>query len=73
MFSEARKGEAKFLVIDSLNAAAQIMHCWLIKYSGEERREAESWVLKYQSCYKIQSEIVEGGLTMNQLIILQGP
>lgn len=43
-----------------------------MKYSGKERREAEGWFLKYQSCYKIQSEIVEGGLTMNQLLVLQG-
>lgn len=53
MFSEARRSEGKFLVIDSLNAAAQIVHCWLMKYRGKERREAEGWFLEYQICYKI--------------------
>lgn len=53
------------------SVAAQIVHCCLMKYSGKERREAQGWCLKYQSCYKIQSETVEGGLTTNQLLILQ--
>jgi len=47
------RGEEKFLVVDSLNVAAQIMHCWLTKYNVKEKREVEGCFLKYQRCYKI--------------------
>lgn len=45
-------GEEKFLVIDSLNAAAQIVHCWLTKYNVKERREAEGCFLNIKDVIK---------------------